>query len=60
MNMKEAREKLTPIGVGISFNKDDDEYRVNFKGGREATAYYTNDLDDAVGTGIDMAKRGVK
>jgi hypothetical protein len=34
----------------------DDEYRVNFKGGREATAYYTNDLADALSTARLMRK----
>jgi hypothetical protein len=36
---------------GCTIKKDDyDEYRVNFSGGREATAYYTDDLEDAVNT----------
>ena len=30
------------------------EYRVNFKGGREATAYYTTDIDDAKDTAVAM------
>ena len=29
-----------------------DEYRVNFKGGQEATAYYTTDIDDAKDTAV--------
>ncbi len=33
------------------------EYRVNFQRGPESTAYYTNDLDDAVTTGKDMMRR---
>jgi hypothetical protein len=33
------------------------EYRVNFRGGAESTAYYTNDLTDAVRTGILMRAR---
>jgi hypothetical protein len=33
------------------------QYRVNLAKGKEATAYYTNDLRDAFGTGIDMADR---
>jgi len=39
---------------GMVLTKNDGEYRVNFKGGREETAYYTNDLDDAVTTGWNM------
>jgi hypothetical protein len=40
--------------AGMSLVTEDGEYRVNFTGGREATAYYTNDLLDAVQTGIAM------
>jgi hypothetical protein len=35
-------------------------YRVNFRDGNETTAYYTDDLEDAVNTAVEMArKRGV-
>ena len=40
---------------GISVNKRDGEYRVNFLGGEEATAYYTDDIEDAIRTGLAMA-----
>ena len=46
--------------LGISLWDRDDEYRVNFTGGREATAYYTTDLSDARDTGIAMSKEGRK
>lgn len=42
---------------GMSLRKNDGEYRVNFSGGREATAYYTNDLEDAVDTAFALAFR---
>lgn len=32
------------------------EFRVNIKGGSEATAYYTKDAEDAVGTAKWMLK----
>lgn len=49
-----ARAILEPLGIRInSFNG---EYRVNFKNGMEATAYYTDDIDDAIGTGKAMAE----
>ena len=61
--MKKIIEKLTIAnvkkeldGLGISIEKNDDEFIVNFKGGKEATAYYTNDLEDALGTGKAMVK----
>jgi len=56
MAMKAARHILTPLGVSIKKN-DYDEFVVNLKGGKEATTYYTNDIEDAVNTGMDMAKR---
>jgi hypothetical protein len=40
--------------AGMSLVTKDGEYRVNFTGGRETTAYYTHDLLDAVQTGIAM------
>jgi len=36
-------------GVAVSFTEYD-EIRVNLKGGNEATAYYTTDAADAIGT----------
>ena len=32
-------------------------YRVNFRDGNETTAYYTNDLEDAVKTAVEMARK---
>lgn len=53
--LRKVRDALKVRGITITFDPDADEYRVNFKAGREATAYYTNDLDDALGTGHAMA-----
>ena len=55
VTLAEARVTLRDAGVALS--KRDGEYRVNFLGGREASAYYTNDLVDAIRTGLDMARR---
>ena len=33
------------------------EYRVNFRDGNETTAYYTDNLEDAVNTAVEMARR---
>jgi hypothetical protein len=65
MTLVEARVILKPHG--ITLNRQHGEYRVAFRlpyrtkqQGRafdpEKTAYYTNDLDDAVGTGLAMAQ----
>lgn len=42
--------------IGISLKHDYKEYRVNFLNGTEDTAYYTDDLYDAIATGKHMAK----
>lgn len=55
MNLAKAKEMLLGQGVTINRKRATDEYRVNYAGGGESTAYYTNDLDDAVGTGFLMA-----
>lgn len=52
MTLAQAKEKLKTISYSLS--KKDGEYRINSIGGKEATAYYTNDLDDAVNTAIAM------
>jgi hypothetical protein len=54
LTLEHVRKELRQIGMVITHV--DDEYRVNFKGGDEATAYYTNDLDDAHGTALAMRK----
>lgn len=51
-----VRAELRAIGVVIT-KTEWDEYRVNFRGGNEATAYYTNDIEDARDTGLDMMRR---
>jgi hypothetical protein len=33
------------------------EYRVNFRDGNETTAYYTSDLEDAINTAVEMARK---
>lgn len=52
MTLEQVREELGRVGVTI--RKRDGEYRVNFRGGKEATAYYTTDLEDALQTGLAM------
>ena len=44
----EARAEARTLGC--SLRRKDGEYRVNFLHGDEATAYYTDDLEDALGT----------
>ena len=42
--------------LGLSLVIACGEYKVNFRGGNEATAYYTGDLADAIDTGRSMAE----
>ena len=58
MTLGRAREHLRGHGMHIKRTEGGD-FRVAHPGGEksEASAYYTNDLDDAVETGKDMARR---
>ena len=49
-----VRARLRAAGMTIRVTPDG-QYRVNFLGGRESTAFYTLDLDDALETGLAMA-----
>lgn len=54
--LKEVEKELRDMGMVITHLSNTDEYRVNYKNGREATAYYTNDLQDAALTGYAMSQ----
>ena len=59
-----AQARAALAGLGITIKKDtvgsgptgSGEYRVNYRGGDEDSAYYTSYIDDAVQTGQAMAK----
>lgn len=57
--LQDARTICHRLGLHLTYSRDDDEYRVNYREGREATAYYTNDREDAIGTARDMAARAL-
>jgi hypothetical protein len=54
----EAREILSKVGMTMRVR--DGEFRVNFQGGTEATACYTDDLHDAIGSGQAMAREAAE
>lgn len=56
LTLRFVRSKLDEVQIGIRHDADAREYRVNFKGGREETAYYTDDLMDAMQSGLLMAE----
>jgi hypothetical protein len=53
MTIQEAKQGLRE-DHGMELTERDGEFRVNFIGGEEETAYYTEDMADAINTAIDM------
>jgi len=55
MELKTAKQELKPYRMSIRHTGED--YRVNFDSGKEATAYYTDSIEDAVKTGKVMREQ---
>src|SRR5262245_19308593 len=55
MTRQEAKSIARHLGLTLRQVRSGD-YRVNFHDGSETTAYYTNDLEDAVNTAVEMAR----
>lgn len=55
MTIKQA--KATARALGFKLTHEDGEFRVCPIGGHEGQAYYTDDLDDAIGTARWMSER---
>lgn len=51
---KQAREIIR--GLGLTVTKRDGEFRVNYPNGKEETAYYTTDAEDAINTARAMSE----
>jgi len=54
ITLKDLKDAARELGMTVSYNADTQEYRVNFRNGVEATAYYTNDRLDALQTMTHM------
>ena len=54
MTIQQTLKAIRDTGCTAKWNADLKEYRVNLKGGSEATAYYTEDAEDAVNTARAM------
>jgi hypothetical protein len=54
MTLQEAKSIARHLGLTLRQVRSGD-YRVNFRDGTE-TAYYTNDLEDAVNAAVEMAR----
>ena len=56
MTLQEAKSIARHLGLTLRKVRSGD-YRVKFRDGNETTAYYTNDLEDAVSTAVEMARK---
>jgi hypothetical protein len=56
MTLQEAKSIARHLGLTLRKVRSGD-YRVNFRDGNETTAYYTNDLEDAVNAVVEMARK---
>ena len=59
MTLQEGKSIARHLGLTLRLLRSGN-YRVNFRDGNETTAYYTDDLEDAVNAAVEMAhKRAV-
>ena len=58
MTLQEAKSIARHLGLTLRQLRSGN-YRVNFRDGNETTAYYTDNLEDAVKTAVEMARRRV-
>jgi hypothetical protein len=56
MTLQEAKSIGRHLGLTLRKVRSGD-YRVNFRDGNETTAYYTDDLEDAVNVGLEMVRQ---
>jgi hypothetical protein len=56
MTLQEAKSNARHLGLTLRKVCSGD-YRVNFRDGNETTAYYTDNLEDAVNTAVEMARK---
>ena len=55
MTLQEAKSIARHLGLTLRLLRSG-KYRVNFRDGNESTAYYTDDLEDAVNAAVEMAR----
>ena len=56
MTHQEAKSIARHFGLTLRMVRSGD-YRVNFRDGNETTACYTDNLEDAVNTAVEMASK---
>jgi hypothetical protein len=55
MTLQQAKSIARHLGLTLRKVRSGD-YRVNFRDGNKMTAYYTDNLEDAVNTAVEMAR----
>ena len=56
MTLQEAKSIARHLRLTLRQVRSGD-YRVNFRDGNETTAYYTDSLEDAANTAVEMARK---
>ena len=56
MTLQEAKSIVRHLGLTLRMVRSGD-YRVNFRDGDESTVHYTDNLEDAVNTAVEMARK---
>ena len=56
MTLQEAKSIARHLGLTLRKVRSGN-YRVNFRDGDETTAHYTDNLEDAVNTAVEMARK---
>ena len=56
MTLQKAKSIARHLGLTLRQLRSGN-YRVNFRDGNETTAYYTDKLEDAVNTAVEMARK---
>jgi hypothetical protein len=56
MTLQQAKSIARHLGLTLRTVRSGD-YRVNFRDGNEMTAYYTDNLEDAVSAVVEMARK---
>ena len=56
MTLQEAKSIARHLGLTVRKVRSGD-YRVSFRDGNGTTAYYTDNLEDAVSTAVEMARK---
>ena len=59
MTLQKAKSIARQLGLTLR-QLHSGNYRVNFRDGNEVTAYYTDNLEDAVNTAVEMTPRGLR